>query len=59
LPPGHFGQSLGDMGSLRIKLARALKGGRRLGKIALRKTCIAVCKGFKRQALWGYALGCV
>ena len=32
---GGFGQALGDMGPLRIDLARSLKGGGRLGKLPL------------------------
>jgi hypothetical protein len=56
LPPGHFGQALGDMGPLRIELARAVKGSSRLGKLPRRKARIPVGKGVKRHALWGNAL---
>jgi hypothetical protein len=48
LPSGHFSQALGDMGPLRIELARPLKGGGRLGKLPLRETRIAVGKRLER-----------
>ena len=35
LPPLDFGQPVGDMGSLRIQLARPLKGSDRVGKLPL------------------------
>jgi hypothetical protein len=36
LPSLDLGQPLGDMGPLRIQLARPLKGGDRVGKLPLR-----------------------
>jgi hypothetical protein len=36
LPSFDFGQPVGDMGPLRIQLARPLKGGDRVGKLSLR-----------------------
>jgi hypothetical protein len=53
LLPGHFGQTLGDMGPLWIDLERSMKGGGRLGKLPLSETRIAVGKGLERQAFWG------
>jgi hypothetical protein len=48
LSPGHFGKSLGNMGPLRIELARSVKGGGRLGKLPLGETRIAVRKSLER-----------
>jgi hypothetical protein len=55
LPPGHFGQPLGDMRPLRIELAGPLKGRDRLGKLPRRETRIPVRKGLKGQALGAHA----
>jgi hypothetical protein len=51
LPPGHFGQSIGDMGPLRIKLAGPLKGRCSFGKLPCGETGIPVRKGIECQAL--------
>jgi len=53
LSPGHFGQTLGNMGPLRIELARSLKGSSCLGKLALGETRITVRKSLERLALRG------
>jgi hypothetical protein len=47
LPPGYFGQSIVDMGSLRIELAGSLKGRSRLGKLPRRETRIPMRKGLE------------
>jgi len=48
LPPFHFGEPLGDMGTLRIQLAGLVKGGDRFVKLPFRQVGIPVRKGIKR-----------
>jgi hypothetical protein len=48
LPPFHFGESIGDMGPLRIQLAGSLKCSDGVGKLPLRQVHVPARKGIKR-----------
>jgi len=48
LSPFHFSESAGDMGMLRIDLARSVKCGDRVSKLPRRQARVPVRKGLKR-----------
>jgi hypothetical protein len=48
LSPFHFGQSVSDMGPLRIQLTRPLKGGGRVGKLSRCQARVPMRKRLER-----------
>jgi len=48
LPPFHFSESAGDMGMLRIDLARSVKCGNRVGKLPRSQARVPMRKGLER-----------
>jgi hypothetical protein len=48
LPPCHFGEPVGDMGTLRIQLAGLVKRGRRFAKLLLRQVSVPLHERLER-----------